>query len=185
MAKAVTASTEQSSAASYAGLEPEQLIRIYRLMYLSRRTDDREILLMATLALGILAAALLEREDLRAARLFDDFADDARARDERCADLARLAVEQREHFGERHPRARVALERHDGDLVFGGDLVLLAAGLDDCEHRFLRVQNGSTRGIHVADFFAVEGPAGFRSASPPRRQNKTRPKAALLSEAGV
>jgi 2-oxoisovalerate dehydrogenase E1 component len=45
MAKAVTASTEQSSAASYTGLEPEQLIRIYRLMYLSRRTDDREILL--------------------------------------------------------------------------------------------------------------------------------------------
>ena len=45
MAKAVTASTEQSSTASYAGLEPEQLIRIYRLMYLSRRTDDREILL--------------------------------------------------------------------------------------------------------------------------------------------
>jgi 2-oxoisovalerate dehydrogenase E1 component len=45
MAKAVTASTEQSSAASYAGLEPEQLIRIYRLMYLSRRTDDREVLL--------------------------------------------------------------------------------------------------------------------------------------------
>src|SRR6202044_1689852 len=45
MAKAVTASTERSSAASYAGLDPEQLIRIYRLMYLSRRTDDREILL--------------------------------------------------------------------------------------------------------------------------------------------
>ena len=45
MAKAVTASTEQSSALSYAGLEPEQLVRIYRLMYLSRRTDDREILL--------------------------------------------------------------------------------------------------------------------------------------------
>jgi 2-oxoisovalerate dehydrogenase E1 component len=45
MAKAVTASTEHSIAASYAGLEPEQLIRIYRLMYLSRRTDDREILL--------------------------------------------------------------------------------------------------------------------------------------------
>src|SRR6202046_468789 len=42
---AKTASTEQGSAASYAGLEPEQLIRMYRLMYLSRRTDDREILL--------------------------------------------------------------------------------------------------------------------------------------------
>ena len=45
MAKTVTASTEQASAASYAGLEPEQLVRMYRLMYLSRRTDDREILL--------------------------------------------------------------------------------------------------------------------------------------------
>jgi 2-oxoisovalerate dehydrogenase E1 component len=42
---AKTASTEQATAASYAGLEPEQLIRMYRLMYLSRRTDDREILL--------------------------------------------------------------------------------------------------------------------------------------------
>ena len=45
MAKTVTASAERGTAASYAGLEPEQLIRMYRLMYLSRRTDDREILL--------------------------------------------------------------------------------------------------------------------------------------------
>jgi 2-oxoisovalerate dehydrogenase E1 component len=42
---AKTAITEQGTAASYAGLEPEQLIRMYRLMYLSRRTDDREVLL--------------------------------------------------------------------------------------------------------------------------------------------
>src|SRR6202041_197504 len=42
---AKTATTELGTAASYAGLEPEQLIRMYRLMYLSRRTDDREILL--------------------------------------------------------------------------------------------------------------------------------------------
>jgi 2-oxoisovalerate dehydrogenase E1 component len=45
MAKTVTAGTEPGNATEYAGLEPEQLIRIYRLMYLSRRTDDREILL--------------------------------------------------------------------------------------------------------------------------------------------
>jgi 2-oxoisovalerate dehydrogenase E1 component len=45
MAKTVTATTESGIAAPYAGLEPEQLIRMYRLMYLSRRTDDREILL--------------------------------------------------------------------------------------------------------------------------------------------
>src|SRR6201994_2894323 len=42
---AETASTEQAQVASFAGLEPEQLIRMYRLMYLARRTDDREILL--------------------------------------------------------------------------------------------------------------------------------------------
>jgi 2-oxoisovalerate dehydrogenase E1 component len=45
MAKTVTAGTEPGNATAYAGLEPEELIRIYRLMYLSRRTDDREILL--------------------------------------------------------------------------------------------------------------------------------------------
>jgi 2-oxoisovalerate dehydrogenase E1 component len=45
MAKTLTASAAQASAASYSGLEPEQLIRMYRLMYLSRRTDDREIML--------------------------------------------------------------------------------------------------------------------------------------------
>ena len=50
MAKTLTVSSELGSAASYAGLKseqlgPEQLIRIYRLMYLSRRTDDREVLL--------------------------------------------------------------------------------------------------------------------------------------------
>jgi 2-oxoisovalerate dehydrogenase E1 component len=42
---AKTASTEQGAPAFYAGLAPEQLIRMYRLMYLSRRTDDREVLL--------------------------------------------------------------------------------------------------------------------------------------------
>ncbi len=45
MAKTATATKEQGALAQYAGLEPEQLIRIYRLMYMSRRTDDREILL--------------------------------------------------------------------------------------------------------------------------------------------
>ena len=44
MAKTVTAGTEQGVEA-YSGLTSEQLVRMYRLMYLSRRTDDREILL--------------------------------------------------------------------------------------------------------------------------------------------
>jgi 2-oxoisovalerate dehydrogenase E1 component len=45
MAKTITAGVEQGSAERYSGLDPAQLIRMYRLMYLSRRTDDREILL--------------------------------------------------------------------------------------------------------------------------------------------
>ena len=45
MAKTVTAGTEQANVEAYSGLTAEQLVRMYRLMYLSRRTDDREILL--------------------------------------------------------------------------------------------------------------------------------------------
>lgn len=45
MAKSVSVSMERGTAEAYAGLSAEQLIRMYRLMYLSRRTDDREILL--------------------------------------------------------------------------------------------------------------------------------------------
>ena len=37
--------TEPRRAKSYEGLTSEQLIQIYRLMFLSRRLDDREILL--------------------------------------------------------------------------------------------------------------------------------------------
>ena len=45
MAKTITAGIEQGLGTAYAGLDAEQLVRMYRLMYLSRRTDDREILL--------------------------------------------------------------------------------------------------------------------------------------------
>jgi len=37
--------TQSASAGTYAGLDPEQLIRAFRLMYTSRRLDDREVVL--------------------------------------------------------------------------------------------------------------------------------------------
>ncbi len=45
MTKTATSTGERVSAQAYSGLEPEQLIEIYRLMYLSRRLDDREVML--------------------------------------------------------------------------------------------------------------------------------------------
>jgi 2-oxoisovalerate dehydrogenase E1 component len=45
MTKTATSTGERVSAQAYSGLEPEQLIQIYRLMYLSRRLDDREVML--------------------------------------------------------------------------------------------------------------------------------------------
>src|SRR5271157_2117414 len=97
--------------------------------------NDREILPVAALALRILAPALLKRDDLGPARLLDDLADHARSRNARGADLMGRAVEQRQHLVEHDPFARLARQRHDRDLVVGGDLVLFAAGFDDCEHR--------------------------------------------------
>src|SRR5215831_4254982 len=45
MAKSAVRDAEQSKTTVGSGLDSERLIEIYRLMYLSRRTDDREILL--------------------------------------------------------------------------------------------------------------------------------------------
>jgi hypothetical protein len=90
---------------------------------------------MAALALRILAPALLEGVDLRPARLLDDLADDARAGDAWRADVIGRAIEQSQHLVEHNPGAGFARQRHDRDFILGGNLVLFAAGLDDCEHR--------------------------------------------------
>ena len=101
--------------------------------------------------------------------------------------VAGLAVEQRENFVESHLRPGFAVERHDGDLVVGGDLVLLAAGLDDCEHRFLRVQPGSAREPARPASLQCE-PAGFRPASPRTRKSKSaaeKPRVSGVSYSGA
>ena len=69
---------------------------------------DGQILLVAALAPRILAAALLERDDFRAASVRDDRAGNRRAGDQRRADMARLSVKEREDFLESHDVAGLA-----------------------------------------------------------------------------
>src|SRR6202012_2557083 len=45
MARSTASGTERGKTKSASGLSPERLTEIYRLMYLSPRTDDREIML--------------------------------------------------------------------------------------------------------------------------------------------
>jgi 2-oxoisovalerate dehydrogenase E1 component len=45
MAKTAVSTIEREKAVTASGLDPDRLIEMYRLMYLSRRTDDREIML--------------------------------------------------------------------------------------------------------------------------------------------
>src|ERR1700744_2807364 len=45
MAKTAVRGAEQNKVSVISGLDSERLIEMYRLMYLSRRTDDREIML--------------------------------------------------------------------------------------------------------------------------------------------
>ena len=90
---------------------------------------------MTTLALRMLAAALLEGDDLRAAGLVDDLAGDGCTRQERSADLGGFAIDQHHHVTEGDLVARLTFEGHDGNRILGSNTVLFATGLDDCEHR--------------------------------------------------
>ena len=92
---------------------------------------------MAALAARILAAALLEGDDLGAARLLDQLASDRRAGDGWCADFGRRAVDEHQDLLESDDLTGIALELLDRNRIPGSDAVLLAAGLDDCEHRCL------------------------------------------------
>src|ERR1700733_1741866 len=133
--------------------------------------DDREVLLVAPLALRVLAAALLEGVNLRPARLLDG-----------------RAVEQRQYLVEHNPRARFAGQRHNRDRILGGDLVLLAAGLDDCEHRLPVFRPNTTHETCAAGFLAVDRKCGSREPRLGRsgfEPRGSKPKARLFGRAGA
>src|SRR5712675_65225 len=100
-----------------------------------RDADQHEILAVAALAPRVLAAALLEGNDLRTPAVADDLGRDARAGNHRRAKLRRVAA-QHDDVAKLHDGARLALDALDLEDLVLGDPVLLAAGFDDCEHRF-------------------------------------------------
>ena len=121
---------------------------------------------MAALALRVLAAALLEGDDLRPALLLDDLARDGDALDCGQPDLGCPVAREHEHVVEGDGLARPGFELGDRDDVLGGDAVLLAAGLDHCEHRFVLVfeirLSAQARGRLLGSFPA----SGTRPARP-------------------
>jgi hypothetical protein len=110
---------------------------------------------MAALALRVLAAALLEGDDLRPALLLDDLARDGDALDSGQPDLGCPVAREHEHVVEGDGFARPGFELGDRDDVLGGDAVLLAAGLDHCEHRFVLVFEIRLSAQGGAGFLAV------------------------------
>src|SRR6476469_5807905 len=135
---------------------------------------------MSALALGVLAATLLERNDLGAAGLLDHFARHRGAGDDRRADLP----VHHQDLVERDRFAGFGDELLGGDDVVGGNLVLLAAGLDDCEHRFCpRVRSGSARLRRTAVFLCSDPAwifgrrALLRESSPLARAARNRAQA--------
>ena len=110
-----------------------------------------ELLAMAALAPRILAAALLEGDHLGAAALLDHLGGDAGAGNRRRAEL-RLSRRRASARRQAARSAGLALDPLDLDDLVLGDPVLLAAGLDDCEHRSGPVLDPGAR---------TSGPASF------------------------
>src|SRR5579875_3238266 len=106
---------------------------------------DREILPVAALALGILPAALLERNHFRSALLLHDLASHAGALDEGCTQSLLTVSRQHENVIEGHSIPRLAGKRHDGDRLPCRDAILLAAGFNDCEQFHFPRLKGSCR----------------------------------------
>src|SRR4051812_39130256 len=88
--------------------------------------DHRQVLAMAVLAPRILAAPLLEDDQVRPARLLDDRGHHLGAGDRGLADL----VADHQHVGELDLRAGLALDPFDLVGLVGGDGVLLSTRAD-------------------------------------------------------
>lgn len=92
--------------------------------------QERKLLAVAVLATVVVATTLLENDDLLALRLRDDLGGNRYVSDvSDCAILAR-----KQDIAQRDRLASFTSQLFDGDLVSGGDPILLTAGAHYCEH---------------------------------------------------
>ena len=91
---------------------------------------------MAVTPAVMLAAALLEDDEMGPTVLGGDLADHGGAGHEGRADVDGAAIGDHQNVGELNLVARVALKLLDLDLLVGRNAILLAARLDDCVHFF-------------------------------------------------
>ena len=82
----------------------------------------------------VLPALLLEDDDLPIAHLLKDRRRYPGAVDQGCTHRLPFIVANHEHLIQGHIRAFFRIELLDPDNIVLGDLVLLAAALDHCEH---------------------------------------------------
>ena len=118
-------------------------------------------LLHAAACLG----AVLEHDELLAARLAHDLGADRGAIDHRPTDRSVIAVGDEQHPIEAHGLAGLDIEQLD--FEFGADLdaVLLPAGLDDCVHGSSVVMGGGRRGRPHSGHGKTPGRAEARTQS--------------------
>src|SRR4029077_10852541 len=98
--------------------------------------QHRDLVAITALAARILAAALLERDDLRATLVLQHLGCHRRAGNRRCTKHRRFSADQ-QNFAQLHDRTDIAGDLANLEHIIRNDAVLPAAGSDDCEHRFI------------------------------------------------
>lgn len=99
--------------------------------------QQRQRLTMAVATAIVVAATLLENDDLFAARLGDNFGRNGKA----VCVLNFAAVTGQQDITQRYGIASFTLDLFNSDLVSSGDSILLAARAHDCEHGLPSNQN--------------------------------------------
>src|SRR4051794_29710099 len=146
-----------------------------------RDAQHGDLVAIAALAARVLAAALLESDDLGTALVVEHLDRNGGACDRGQTQDRRVAADQ-ENFIELHDRADFAFDLAYFQDIIRNDAVLPAAGFDDCEHRcFPSCSFPASRHIVGAGFLSVvmglcESCAGGSYPFENPRKNKRREK---------